>query len=70
MIGPRRVLVTGAGKRIGAGLSIALAEAGWHVIAYLNRVPLTRMDLEQWSDQQSQMKRSIQETEQLKDHES
>ena len=37
MIGPRRVLVTGAGRRIGAGLSIALAEAGWHVVLHYNQ---------------------------------
>ena len=37
MTGPRRVLVTGAGKRIGAGLSVALAEAGWHVVLHYNQ---------------------------------
>ena len=37
MTRPRRVLVTGAGRRIGAGLSIALAEAGWHVVLHYNQ---------------------------------
>ena len=37
MTGPRRVLVTGAGRRIGAGLSTALAEAGWHVVLHYNQ---------------------------------
>ena len=37
MAGPRRVLVTGAGKRIGAGLSTALADAGWHVVLHYNQ---------------------------------
>ena len=29
--------VTGAGKRIGAGLSKALAESGWHVVLHYNQ---------------------------------
>ena len=37
MTGRRRVLITGAGKRIGAGLSKALAEAGWHVVLHYNQ---------------------------------
>ena len=45
MTGPRRVLVTGAGKRIGAGLSTALAEAGWHVVLHYNQAATEARDL-------------------------
>ena len=37
MTAPLRVLVTGAGKRIGAGLATALAEADWHVVLHYNQ---------------------------------
>ena len=52
MTGPRRVLVTGAGKRIGAGLSTALAEAGWHVVLHYNQAPRKRRPfVRQWPPQ-------------------
>ena len=34
---PGKILVTGGAKRIGAALSAALAEAGWHVVLHYNQ---------------------------------
>ncbi|MEA3063799.1 MAG: hypothetical protein QOJ27_227, partial [Sphingomonadales bacterium] len=35
--GPRTAIVTGGAKRIGAALSRALAEDGWHVLIHCHR---------------------------------
>lgn len=36
MSGSRTAIVTGAGKRIGAAIAVALAEGGWEVIAHVH----------------------------------